>query len=1209
MGGVDTSKWKPRRTQGTVISSTRNRFAWAVLAIGSATFAVYYSIYRYIGGDELKQRMKRDFYEQTEEEIDRRNLMRFSLVAPKRGDTIRKLLEEERIDRSEKESPKEPPALQPEVIDLVDSEPEPDEVLLKRTRLDEREKSPDSPVLRLPKLPRKPPEGGSGMISKFFKTSEDDFEPVKKETTAPKAKTKVQRKAATRKPRAPRKCSQDIRKAFQKYQDNDELLLNELMVEHSRAEQMDPEQLQLAIAMSRSLSEQHGVAEDISDSQQPEVGSSASESTLQERRLQGIRTTLEQYGFKCKGNYADQDLNALFGTPPGPKTGRRGKTRRKTRLIRRTPEDIVAFMERGAERLLREDLHAVLKDSGVVQLDARTYGSDVFWMNENPNLGEGAIPEYFVEGLMEPYPAKAGCLLKDWHAIPGRERTPERTRIVPEVDPPAPPEVPDPNLSEVLQDPEDALLDMDTVPDEYREKYNNEVPLPVRVANNDELRLSIPETVESKAEVEPENDEAMVISEEVPETVEAEAEVIPEAAPTTPCPVFAQPSASSPELFDSDEGEEEEGVFLTAPEEMAADEKVEEVLPSTLVLPPPEEDALCTSSDNMFEDFDPADVSEPIVDCDMYSSDEVKMSTSSKRVTVYPNPLESIAEAMPEKDDDVAVPHDDFAAVITLSSGGSNSVDRFLQLKRRSSTEPVNVGERGEKEPRLFPTPAKDLSFHALALQSRLSEVGKGVVETIEVEVEEEEGEDQSTGDEDEVLVISDEEVNYSIRRDYTLGYNASPELPQEDVPGEDPNATKQYFDLESYNKRQSDAGSSFHKADNTLAFLDGLIEKFNLPPVPAVSRPSCDNKLDDFIEHYEVPDFSDESASEQAVEEVAPEEPPAVTQPVISSDQLDSEIEKILNQAKQTCTQLEQESRQKDPKIHRTKSDSALLARPPKAPAPFQDRFKAVLEEPAPAPVQCEIRLDNVTPRPDYDALSSPLLERELFKYGLKQLSRAKAVKMLNHIYDQLHPLVELVEDGETMEEELPRARSSSQVNEREELKKATTPPAAVIGEGPVLVERRDAFVPEIMDDEPYVLAVKPRKKTFWCSVPLHIAFYNMVKANSALRQRILRYEPLDLDAIVGHLKEIGLRYDSNNLAARNTMQHRSNNRYGENLYACFGKAVVGGEDAVNSWYDEIKHYRFGQPSPGNFSQVGHFTQVVWKESRELGVGMAKNG
>lgn len=82
-----------------------------------------------------------------------------------------------------------------------------------------------------------------------------------------------------------------------------------------------------------------------------------------------------------------------------------------------------------------------------------------------------------------------------------------------------------------------------------------------------------------------------------------------------------------------------------------------------------------------------------------------------------------------------------------------------------------------------------------------------------------------------------------------------------------------------------------------------------------------------------------------------------------------------------------------------------------------------------------------------------------------------------------------------------------------------------------------------------------------------------------------------------------------ANNLAARNTMQHRSSNKYGENLYACYGKTNVEGEDAVKSWYDEVKYYRFGQPSPGNFSQVGHFTQVVWKESRELGVGIAKNG
>ncbi|XP_058467013.1 uncharacterized protein LOC131439924 [Malaya genurostris] len=102
MGGVDTSKRKPRQTKGTVINQTRNRFAWIVLALGTTSFAVYYSVLNFFGGQQLKDRIHKDFFEPTEEEIDRKNLMRFSLLAPHRGDTIRKFLEEEKIDRSQK---------------------------------------------------------------------------------------------------------------------------------------------------------------------------------------------------------------------------------------------------------------------------------------------------------------------------------------------------------------------------------------------------------------------------------------------------------------------------------------------------------------------------------------------------------------------------------------------------------------------------------------------------------------------------------------------------------------------------------------------------------------------------------------------------------------------------------------------------------------------------------------------------------------------------------------------------------------------------------------------------------------------------------------------------------------------------------------------------------------------------------------------------
>ena len=46
-----------------------------------------------------------------------------------------------------------------------------------------------------------------------------------------------------------------------------------------------------------------------------------------------------------------------------------------------------------------------------------------------------------------------------------------------------------------------------------------------------------------------------------------------------------------------------------------------------------------------------------------------------------------------------------------------------------------------------------------------------------------------------------------------------------------------------------------------------------------------------------------------------------------------------------------------------------------------------------------------------------------------------------------------------------------------------------------------------------------------------------------------------------------------------------------------------ISGSVAVQDWYDEIKYYNFNQP--GYSSAVGHFTQVVWKGSTNLGVGI----
>ncbi|CAF0915148.1 unnamed protein product [Rotaria sordida] len=76
--------------------------------------------------------------------------------------------------------------------------------------------------------------------------------------------------------------------------------------------------------------------------------------------------------------------------------------------------------------------------------------------------------------------------------------------------------------------------------------------------------------------------------------------------------------------------------------------------------------------------------------------------------------------------------------------------------------------------------------------------------------------------------------------------------------------------------------------------------------------------------------------------------------------------------------------------------------------------------------------------------------------------------------------------------------------------------------------------------------------------------------------------------------------------LAATNGFQH-SNNGYGENLYMSSSSvplANLHGNEATQAWYDEIEDYDFSRP--GFSGATGHFTQIVWKGSTQLGVGIA---
>jgi len=64
----------------------------------------------------------------------------------------------------------------------------------------------------------------------------------------------------------------------------------------------------------------------------------------------------------------------------------------------------------------------------------------------------------------------------------------------------------------------------------------------------------------------------------------------------------------------------------------------------------------------------------------------------------------------------------------------------------------------------------------------------------------------------------------------------------------------------------------------------------------------------------------------------------------------------------------------------------------------------------------------------------------------------------------------------------------------------------------------------------------------------------------------------------------------------------HRPRNPYGENLSMYGPPGGTNSNEITMGWYNEIKQYNYSKP--GFSFQAGHFTQVIWRATTELGCG-----
>ncbi len=107
------------------------------------------------------------------------------------------------------------------------------------------------------------------------------------------------------------------------------------------------------------------------------------------------------------------------------------------------------------------------------------------------------------------------------------------------------------------------------------------------------------------------------------------------------------------------------------------------------------------------------------------------------------------------------------------------------------------------------------------------------------------------------------------------------------------------------------------------------------------------------------------------------------------------------------------------------------------------------------------------------------------------------------------------------------------------------------------------------------------------------------MLSAHNAIRARVglppLRWS----DSLAKFARDW-----ANTLLARKRFSHRPNSPYGENLFEIEG-AAASPREVVESWGSEARYYDYR--SNRCRGHCGHYTQIVWRNTRSAGCAVAR--
>ena len=1029
---------------------------------------------------------------------------------------------------------------------------------------------------------------------KFFKVATTNFKKCSKASSfsvaststivssfinEPKPKPKTT-ETKTRKPPAKRvtkksKTQPDIRKAISKR----EKLFNHVLTENCQQDGLDPDEVQLALAISESMMDQSGP--------------STSETTKFENpfnsgigKVQSITTVLERYGFKCKNNYTEYELGMITNTK---------LTTKKSRFMK-VPTELTRTTADKREKLIRLRVMDILDENQSQTVDKVfdqfSYKVSSFFLQEfheqvnttfkissDDRPMDDSLMLYYVESLFEPSFVKADHLLKDWKKVPGRESTPDK-------------DVNKELLKVTQSSSQNDIIEMfqvnSAVSSEEPEQYMKQAEdTSEPVVQEQEASVLVEKNQESLSVV-IESQEVVEIPDD--QQVEAKPKKLEKMILTNSCSdLFADTSdvANFSDFDDSDDvcvipsddnSEELKTILATQLQSLhsklsisVAGSQIEEIINEVeddVEIPetPKLQDTIDDLEGNLMEYEE--DVSLDEDNCDDLKQMEVSRSiqgdkgvalTQIPETTKLQDTIDELEANLMEFEEDVSLVEDNCVDLTQLEVSSSIQGDERVDLTQMEVSRSIQSDSRidlthyesADETATIIPfddslislqAHIKKLEAEAKAFRERKlehqelnssdntsiikidllssDEEEAPIMETVvipsseEIVVEEnnpvssqiieedlfEDPEElnfictnNSQMDDEKDQIISDEEINYSIKKFYSYKEcqasqesqesQASQEIQENEIiPPAAPYEEEEeevFFELENWRDDVFGDSMTAESNFNINESVMGLLETSVIPDVT--------NKKDHSTR------FHDSEILSDSIREILKKYQDPKDKEVSSSSRSSRSLKKM-----QSETNILNECRKQRKSVHFNFNDdfNESINNPPaileessawrlnnSVHEPLNDSVDDTPCSPVAAPkkvkpsasktasrISLGVPKDNdyiidtsrKFPDPDFHSMTPVELKQQLFKIGVRPLSVKKAIELLEYIYEQLHPQIRIAADGEI------------DVNDSRLLMNATD----------ILTNINDSddfvFTPGLVEDEDYVLPKMRKTKVF---------------------------------------------------------------------------------------------------------------------------------